>query len=355
MSGIAGIYYRDGKPVDPADIQSMLSAIASRGPDGQGTWTDGPTGLGHCMLRNTPESIHETQPLANNGDNLVITADARLDNRGELIKSLKLDYQEPEYISDAAIILNAYKKWNEDCAARLLGDFAFAIWDRNRQRLYCAVDHFRIKPVCYFNSRQAFIFSSQVSGLLPGKLVPGEINRLRTGALFFQEISEIDNTTCFYKDIFYLQPGSYLVTDNNKTLVRSYWSVDEIGRTARNTDEEYRQEFMEILGDSVNCRLRSNENTGIALSGGIDSATVAALAENYAGKTGNKLVTFSGLSANEATSQETGYIRKSLSLLGKNPVLFSPVEVEHFSTRLVSLIRKFDSPLLSQEIFLLCL
>ena len=83
MSGIAGIYYLDGRPVEQADLQRMLDSIAHRGPDGSGVWVDGSVGLGHRMLWTTPESLHEKLPLVNKTGDLVITADARIDNRDD--------------------------------------------------------------------------------------------------------------------------------------------------------------------------------------------------------------------------------------------------------------------------------
>ena len=195
MSGIAGILYRDGRPVQQPDIQEMLSAIAFRGPDERGTWTDGPVGFGNCLLRTTPESVYEAQPFKNTRDDLVITADARIDNRDELVSTLNLASRQPLLLSDSELILASYEKWGEHCAEKLLGDFSFAIWDKRQQRLYCAVDHFRLKPFIYYNSDNSFIFSSQMSGLLPGKLVPKELNGVRLGSLFFEELAEIDKTT----------------------------------------------------------------------------------------------------------------------------------------------------------------
>jgi asparagine synthase (glutamine-hydrolysing) len=88
MSGIAGIYNLDGRPVDPALLKRMTDAIAHRGPDGINHWINGPVGLGHCMLQTTPESLHETQPLTDETGQLCLTLDGRVDNRDELKAAL---------------------------------------------------------------------------------------------------------------------------------------------------------------------------------------------------------------------------------------------------------------------------
>ena len=98
MSGIVGIYNLDGRPVEQTDIQRMVDSIAHRGPDGSGVWTDGSVGFGHRMLWTTPESLHEKLPLTNKAGDLTITADARIDNRDELIPTLNFNGRPRETI-----------------------------------------------------------------------------------------------------------------------------------------------------------------------------------------------------------------------------------------------------------------
>src|SRR5262245_43424166 len=106
----------------------MTACLARRGPDGVGIWYGGAVGLGHRLLRHTPGVARETQPLVDATGTLAITADARIDNRAELSSLLGLG-AEAAAIGDADLILRAYRAWGPACAARLLGDYAFAIWD----------------------------------------------------------------------------------------------------------------------------------------------------------------------------------------------------------------------------------
>ena len=120
MSGIAGIYQLDGRPVAPDLLERMTQAVSHRGPDGAGLWRDGTIGLGHRLLHSTPESAWESSPSTSPEGSLVITADARLDNRQELIAELSLDGKSRSEIPDPEIILEAYEKWGEDCPNRLI-------------------------------------------------------------------------------------------------------------------------------------------------------------------------------------------------------------------------------------------
>ena len=150
MSAITGIFRRDGKPVNPETNQKMNDTLAHRGPDGSRVRCKGSVAFGHQMLHTTPESVQEVLPFENKNSGLVITADARIDNRKELSEELGLENNIE--VSDSQFILKAYEKWGEKCPENLLGDFAFAIWDKNREILFCARDHMGVRPLYYYLS-----------------------------------------------------------------------------------------------------------------------------------------------------------------------------------------------------------
>src|SRR6266852_1652272 len=138
MSGLAGIYNLDGRPVDPALLRRMTERIAHRGPDGSGYWIDGPVGLGHRMLHTTPESLQEKQPLLDETGKLCLVFDGRVDNREELKEALTAKGARLRTDTDVEIVLRAYECWGEECLKRIIGDFAFVIWDRRHHQLFCA-------------------------------------------------------------------------------------------------------------------------------------------------------------------------------------------------------------------------
>ncbi len=129
MSGIAGICNLDGRPAERSRLQRMADAMAHRGPDGLACWLHGPVGLAHAMLRTTPESQHEKQPLQDDAGVLHLIFDGRVDNRGELRAALQSKGLPPRKDSDAELVLRAYACWGEDCPRHILGDFVFALWD----------------------------------------------------------------------------------------------------------------------------------------------------------------------------------------------------------------------------------
>jgi len=149
MSGIAGVIRFDGGPVEPGLVEKMTTAIAHRGPDGIRHWIRGSVALGQCMLRTTPESLEEDQPLTNEDESLVLVMDGRVDNWEELRKELSGRDTSLRDRSDAELVLRAYEAWGQECLAHIDGDFALVIWDARRQIAFCARDRMGNKPFHY--------------------------------------------------------------------------------------------------------------------------------------------------------------------------------------------------------------
>jgi asparagine synthase (glutamine-hydrolysing) len=272
MSGIVGKYCLDGGPVHRVDIERMMDSIAHRGPDGSGLWTDGPIGLGHLMLWTTPESLREKLPRVNNTGDNVITADARIDNRDDLIATLNLNGRPREMITDSEIILAAYEKWGEMCPEKLLGDFSFAIWDKRRQQIYCARDPFGIKPFYYYIDGRAFLFGSDLRPLFEDTNVQQRPNEGMIGEYLAAAIT--DNEETLYQDIFRLPPAHFLLVRPGMFQKERYWDINPAKEVRYRTDKEYAEHFLQIFKEAVRCRLRSHRPVGAELSGGLDSSSV---------------------------------------------------------------------------------
>jgi asparagine synthase (glutamine-hydrolysing) len=289
MSGICGIFRRNGEPVTGASLQAMLERLRHRGPDGEGVWFDGAAGFGHCMLHVTPESLTEKQPRTGAGGNYAITADARIDNRAEL--AAKLDLDPHAHLPDSEFILAAYRKWGESCPYMLQGDFAFAIWDAARRQVFCASDPMGVKSLYYHLSGNAFVFASEIKALFALPETPRQLNELRV-AEYLVTLFE-DRSGTFYRDILRL-PGAYaLSVDARNSYLRRYWTLDAEHELRLGSDGEYVEAFREVFGEAVRRRTRSAFPVGSALSGGLDSSSVACMArETKAPETG-PLHTFS--------------------------------------------------------------
>jgi len=297
MSAIAGIYYLDEQPVDCAAVGRMVDILAHRGSDASGIWSEGAVGLGHRMLWTTPESLHEQLPLVNQTSDLVITADARIDNRDELIVALSLSDRPSGKITDSQLILASYEKWGDRCPEKLLGDFAFGIWDGSRQRLFCARDPMGVKPFYYYRSNRVFVFASEIKALLSLPEVPRQLNEVKVAyhlSLLFE-----DQTITFYQDILRLPAAHSITVGCAETQIRLYWSLDPSREVRLHSDQEYAEAFREIFTEAVRCRLRSAFPVGSTLSGGLDSSSIACTARKLLAELGSQhLHTFSAIFPN---------------------------------------------------------
>lgn len=318
MSALVGLYHRDGRPVSHSALTAMLASLSHRGTDAVRVWHGGGMGLGQRLLRTTSESLHETLPLADEGAQLSLVADARIDNRIELIAALGFDGQRPAKIPDGELILAAYRRWGEECPARLLGDFAFAIWDGRRQTVFCARDHFGVKQLYYHCSPKIFACATEIKALFELKEVPRRLNEPRL-AEYLLSLFE-DKSATLYEQIYALQPGHSMTVDRAGVRRRSYWTPDPTREVKYATDAEYAEAYLEIFTEAVRCRMRSSGPIGATLSGGLDSSAVACVARDISVRHGHEQIdTFSAVYDKVPECDERQYINAVLAQGGFRP------------------------------------
>lgn len=313
MSGMVGLWHADGRPAEPALLDKMTVALAHRGHDGSGIWCEGPVGLGHRLRWTTPESLRDPLPLNDPLRRLAITADVRLDNREELMAALDIAERD---IPDSALILLAYDQWGEACPERLLGDFAFVIWDGCRRAVFAARDHMGVKPFFYHHRPgRLFACASEIKALLCLPEVPRRLNELRV-ADYLLGIPD-DKSITFYRDIVRLPPGHRMLVDNNSLAVRPYWALDPERTLAARSDEEYAEAFRELFVDAVRVRMRAAFPVGTLLSGGLDSSSITCAARMLTKESATgPLPTFSAVFDNEPSCDERPFIQVVLDQQG---------------------------------------
>jgi asparagine synthase (glutamine-hydrolysing) len=281
VSGIVGIFRRDGAPVEHSLLRSLTRFLSYRGPDSRQTWSQGPVGFGHTMLRTTHDSACERQPADLDG-RFWIAADARLDGRDELQARLESSGQRVRRNApDSELILHAYAEWGEQCAERLRGDFAFAIWDARRKTLFCARDHLGIKPFYYAQLNDLFIFSNTLDCVRIHPAVSDELNDSAIADFLLAGLN-CDSSTTTFRDIRRLPPAHSLTVTSQTGRVERYWSPPIDGCIRYKKDEDYVEHFRLLLRAAVGDRLRT-DRAGILLSGGLDSSAVAATAREISG------------------------------------------------------------------------
>ncbi|MCM3901866.1 MAG: asparagine synthetase B, partial [Pyrinomonadaceae bacterium] len=265
MSAIFGMHYLDDRPVPRSYLARMSEVLAHRGPDGSRLWCDGTVGLGQRMLWTTPESLNESLPFQDSSGDFVITTDARLDNRDELISNLDSSGLKVKGITDSELILAAYRQWGECCTEKLLGDFAFAIWDKRERILFCARDHFGVRPFYYYSSpTKAFVFASEMKAVFALPEVPYELNEVRLGDHLADVFVEDEST--FYRGILRLPPAHSMTVSRGRVSTRRYFALDAELEVRLGSDDEYAEAFRELFTKAVGCRLRATGPVGVMLS-----------------------------------------------------------------------------------------
>jgi asparagine synthase (glutamine-hydrolysing) len=287
VSGIAGVLRLDGAPAERSDVERMIGAIAHRGPDGAETWVDGPIGLANAILRTTPEAADERLPLIE--DDLVLVADARIDNRASLIGELALAPSAP----DSAVIAAAYRRWSDRCPEHLIGDFAFAIWDGSERRLMLARDHLGVRPLVWFRSRSLFAFASQERALLELAEVPRSLDEIAVAEVLIAVLEDTERT--MVEDVHRLPPHHALSVraDDASVRSRSYWDLDASRELRLGSDGEYEEAFRETFLEAVRARTRSVGPVATELSGGLDSSAVTCAVRDLRRTAGEDLDAFS--------------------------------------------------------------
>ncbi|QXD16158.1 lasso peptide isopeptide bond-forming cyclase [Rhodocaloribacter litoris] len=315
MSGIAGIWHLDGKPVASDELRRMTAAIAHRGPDGTGVWTEGPVGMGQLLFRTVPEAPGEAQPLISDDGQIVLVFDGRIDNRADLLRTLALPdaYREAP---DEAFVLAAYRRWGAKAPEHLLGDFAFAVWDAREQRMLLARDHFGLRPLYYVHRPgEVLAFASEIKALRALGLVSESPNERKIAEFLLIPVQVTPEMT-FFRDAKAVPPAhTVLVPREGVSRAEMYWALDPEREVRYNRDEDYIERFKELFDEAVRCRLRSITPVGSMLSGGLDSTSVACTAARQLQEAGKgPLHTYSAVFDSIPACNERPYIEAALRM-----------------------------------------
>ena len=275
MSGVVALFHRDGRPIEPSEVERLLEACPERAVDGQSVWMDGAMALGHQHFWITPEEWGERQPLHDPVTGCVIAGDVRLDNRADLLDVLALARGDDRTLSDAALVLRAYRHWGTGCAEHILGDFVFALWDPERQGLFVARDPLGARSLCYHLGPESAVVASEIVQVLAHPSVPVRLNERKVAdhlAFLFD-----DHQRSFYEEVDYLPPAHCLWVSGQETRRWRYWELQPGPLLRYRHEDDYAEHFRELVRTAVRCRMRSRGRIGISLSGGLDSSLLAAL------------------------------------------------------------------------------
>jgi len=315
MCGIAGVVSFDGELVAPELLRRMIDVIGHRGPDANGVYTDGPVGAGGSVgLAHARLSIIDLsggqQPMPNGDRSLWITFNGEIFNYVELREDLIRKGYKFATHSDTEVILHMYEDKGEECVRHFNGQWAFAIWDAKRRKLFLSRDRAGVRPLFYAHQAGALMFASEIKSILAHPAVERAID-LEALDQVFTFWHTLPPRTMF-KGICELPPGHSMGVEDGKVRVWPYWRLDYSHIHDRMSEEDCAGRLLELLSDATRIRLRSDVPVGAYLSGGLDSSVITALIKQCSG---TRLKTFS-VTFEDAEFDESIYQQEVINFLG---------------------------------------
>ncbi len=253
----------------------MCAAMQEWGPDRSDQWRRDSAGLGSLILFDTPEAIHEQQPLVS-PLGFALTAEARLDNRDELCAELGIPPAQASGLGDGTLVSRAYEKWGESAPAHLLGDWSFAAWHPAEKRLFIARDHFGNTGLYYYSDPKRFAFASSRKALF-ALGIPRRLNEFYLACVLVSWSAHNGEQTVEC-DLHRLPPAHTLSAEAGRFQTSLYWRLEDTRKLNLKKQQDYVEGLLSVYDRAVRDRLRSRSEIGASLSGGLDSGSTALLA-----------------------------------------------------------------------------
>jgi asparagine synthase (glutamine-hydrolysing) len=343
MCGFVGIINKDGKMANRHLLEKMASVINYRGPDEEGLFTDGSIGFYHKRLSIIDLSTGR-QPMTFNDCTIVYNGE--IYNYIELRDELKNKGHEFNTTSDTEVLLHMYQEFGDDFINNLNGMFAFIIYDKHKNKLLIAKDHFGIKPLYWYQDKQKILFASEIKAILTHPDIVAEPDRKNLNEyLTFQFI--LGEGTLF-RNISKVLPGHYMTFDiaSGRLASVKYWEPDfKIDRY--HTEEYFIVRLGEILDQTISQQLRSDVPLGSYLSGGLDSSFVTILA---ASKYGQQFKSFTGTFEEGPEFSELYFAIEAAKMANSLLYKVTPTE-QQFIDLLPKLIWHLDEPVAGPGVF----
>ncbi len=278
MCGVCGEFRFDSNEVDLQTLHRMLLPLKSRGPDNEGVYRSKSVGLGHRRLSIIDLSDNANQPMVDNDTNLTIVFNGTIYNYPQLREQLIQRGHRFSSTGDTEVILKAFAEWGKGCVKRLVGMFAFSIWDDSKQELFLARDRLGIKPLYYSQTEKHFRFASNTQALLAA----GDVNTELDAIGLHHHLTlhaVVPAPTTILKGIRKVPPAHYMVVNKHgKVFTERYWELRADDVDSQRDEEEWLHDIHVALSLAVERRLHiADVPVGVLLSGGLDSSLLVGL------------------------------------------------------------------------------
>lgn len=291
MCGIAGILDFKGRPVDTGALVRMIRVQRHRGPDDEGVYVGDSVGLGHCRLAILDLSGAGRQPIGNEDGSVQLVCNGEIYNYVELRETLLRRGHRFKTRTDVEVIVHLYEELGEACVERLRGMFALALWDGQARRLLLARDRAGQKPLVYGVQDGRLVFASEVKGLLASYQIDATLDPQAVDLVFTYGFTPWPHT--MFREIRKLAPATVLIAEGGGMRQHRYWRPRLVPKQRVRT-KEAAERFLALLRDASRLQSVGDVPSGILLSGGLDSTTVAALMAEQTGRVRTFTVGFAG-------------------------------------------------------------
>ncbi|WP_323591506.1 asparagine synthase (glutamine-hydrolyzing) [Aliarcobacter butzleri] len=350
MCGISGIINKNSLKVERNEIQKINDLISHRGPDDEGFYFEKNFAFGHRRLSILDLSSDGHQPMYYL-DRYVITYNGEVYNYLEIKDELMKDGYRFTSHTDTEVILASYDKWGKDCVCKFNGMWAFAIYDKEKEIIFCSRDRFGVKPFYYTQVKDKFVFGSEIKQLIEfygNRYVNKDIllDYLVIG------LEEHTNKT-FFENIYKLEQSHNLIYDlkTNDFEIKRYYDIEFKDKLNRLDEKDSINFLSKKLEDSINLRLRSDVKVGTCLSGGLDSSSIASIAsKKYFEKTNEKFIAIHAKSIEDETD-ESFYAKEVAQFCNLDIKIVEP-ELEEITKYIDEVIYTQEEPFGSPSIFM---
>lgn len=309
MSALACVLELDGGAVHRRDLDLMAGRMKHRGGM-TATFAD-PLAMGVFPG-------HATEPLMEQSGEITMLLDGRIDNRRDLAAQLGTLARDQGGRSDVELLLLAYRKWGRELAARLVGDFAFLIWDARQRLLLAARDPMGMRSLFYRRIGQTLYIATDLNGLLLDTLPQVQLSGDYI-VTYLNQTGIVDTPATPWTTVHRLPKGCLLIAETGEISTTRYWDLRNAPDVRFKERHEYSDRFRELLTEAVRCRLPDNEPTAVLLSGGLDSNSIYAVGRRLTGK-GQQLFPVSAWYDRFADCDERTYIQSMVERFGTEPV-----------------------------------
>lgn len=353
MCGIAGIVIYDNEKDKDLyrKIKLMTDVVKHRGPNGEGHYIDNNIALGHRRLSILDLSELGSQPMEWN-ERLVLTYNGEIYNYIELREELINKGYSFKSETDSEVILVAYDAWGEECVHKFNGMWAFSIYDKINNILFCSRDRFGIKPFYYSETNNSFCFSSEIRQLLTLNKESPILNEEVAINYLVYNLSEYSEDT-FFTGIKRLKAGHNLIIDltSREISIKRFYEMKLRDELTKLSEVESINAFKERFEKAINFRLRSDVKVGTCLSGGLDSSCIAAISNKMHKQNSN--IPFCAITASSVQTEldEVKYAKQVVEHLNLDWYVTKP-ESKDFLENIDDVIKTQEYPFLGPSVFM---